>query len=103
MALGLYKKTPTERKRYSIDYYDWLDEGERIFIMAFQVAPVGELEIDAFSIDANGTEVVFFANGGVDGGEYEVNVRMTTSGGQVKEDEVLFEVDEIMDVIVAPI
>ena len=103
MALGRYQKTPSERKRYSLDYYDWLDQGEKIFIMAFQVIPEGELEIDAFSINANGTEVVFFANGGVDGGEYVVNVRMTTTGGQLKEDEVLFEVDEIMDVIVVPI
>jgi len=103
MALGRYLKTSYERKRYSVDYYDWLDKDEKIFTVSFQVAPEGELEIDAWSIDPDGTRVIFFAAFGIDGASYVVNVRATTTGGQHKEDEVLFDVDDLQDVVVMPI
>lgn len=97
MALGRYRKTPDERKRYSIDYYDWLDQNEKIFSMNFRVSPVETygLEIDAYSIDPDGSRVVFFANGGIDDTVYIVNVQATSDGGQLKEDEVIFEVEAI--------
>ena len=90
--LGKYFKTPDERRRYSIDYTDWLDTDEEITAMTFTVTPSGELEIDAYSIATDGLSVGFFAADGEDGGDYTINVKASTSGGQLKEDEILFEV-----------
>jgi hypothetical protein len=91
--LGTFSKTPAERKRYSIYYGDWLDAGETILSSAFAVTPVWadpvDLEIDAWSIDTAGQTLVFFANAGVDGLDYSVLVTSTSSGGQIKEDEVV--------------
>jgi hypothetical protein len=105
MALGQYTKTPGERKRYSVDYYDWLDQGERIFGVTFETYVTDGFEVDAFQIDPDGTRVIFFVSGGLDDTAYTVNVKMTTTGGQVKEDEILFVIEAIDDddLVIAPI
>lgn len=98
MKLGTFTKTPAERKRYSLDYTDWLDTGETVTTRTFSVTPTTgatPLQIDASSIDATGKQVVFFANYGVDGTTYEVEVLITTSGGQTKEDQVNFLVRDL--------
>lgn len=94
MKLGRFTKQPAERKRYSIDYSDWLDTGETISTATFAVAPTGALEVDAYTIGSPATSVVFFVNGGTSGVTYKVTVTITTSGGQIKEDEILFSVRE---------
>lgn len=93
--LGKYFKTPSERKRYMIDYADWLDTNETVVSMVFVVDPSGELDIDAYSIASDGLSIVFFANAGDDQADYVLNAKATTSGGQVKEDEILFEIREL--------
>jgi hypothetical protein len=94
MKLANFFKTPAERKRYAIDYSDWLDSGETITGCVFAVSPstTNTLQIDAYSISASGTEVVMFVNYGDAGSAYTVDVKTTTSGGQIKEDTVLFTV-----------
>lgn len=96
MKLARFTKQPAERKRYSIDYSDWLDTGETISTVTFVPSPIatGGLEIDAYSIASPATSVVFFANYGVSGTTYTVTVTITTSGGQIKEDEILFAIRE---------
>lgn len=92
MSLGRYVKTPAERKRYAIDYSEWLETGETVSTYSFSVSPTTSpvLEIDATSLaDANQT-IVFFVSGGVNGQQYTVDVQATTSGGQIKEDTILF-------------
>jgi hypothetical protein len=98
MKLGTFTKTPAERKRYSLDYTDWLDTGETISTATFSVTPTTgatPLIVDASSIDPGGKQVVFFVNNGVDGTTYEVEALVTTSGGQTKEDQVNFLVKDI--------
>lgn len=97
MKLGTFTKTPVERKRYTLDYTDWLDTGETVTACVFTVTPSGgsALQIDAFQINVSGTQVVFFANFGVNGVSYTVDVVITTSGGQTKEDQVVFVVKDI--------
>lgn len=98
MKLGTFTKTPAERKRYSIDYTDWLDTGETISTRTFTVTPTtgaNPLQIDASSIDPDGKQLVFFANFGDDGTTYVVDVLITTSGGQTKEDQVNFLVKDL--------
>lgn len=95
MKLAKFVKSPAERKRYTIDYSEWLDTGETVQSIVFTVAPstgTMPLEIDAFQIANPATSVVFFANYGDEGVAYTVDVIMTTSGGQIKEDQILFSV-----------
>lgn len=94
MKLANFIKSPLERKRYTIDYTDWLDEGETVQSITFSVTPSTDtiLEVDAYSIALDGLSVVFFANYGALGTVYTVEVLMTTSGGQTKEDEILFTI-----------
>lgn len=98
MRLGSFQKTPVERKRYSLDYTDWLDTGETIVDRVFAVTPItgaSPLQVDASAIDPTGKLVQFFANYGDDDVTYTVDVQITTSGGQIKEDQILFSVKDL--------
>lgn len=95
MKLATFVKSPAERKRYAIDYSDWLDTGETVLSTNFQVTPnvpSTGLVVDAVSISASGQEVVFFTSFGSNNVTYTVDVQIQTSGGQVKEDTVVFSV-----------
>lgn len=94
MILGKYFKAPEERKRYSINYDDWLDIGELITDVTFEVTPVDAdpVVIDGIAIETSEKGVVFYASAGLDGKSYKANVITTTSGGQVKEDTVQYTV-----------
>jgi hypothetical protein len=94
MSLGRYSKTPAERKRYAIDYSEWLDTGETVSSYIFATSPTtaSPLVVDATSLATGNEVLVFFVSGGIDGQQYTVDVKATTSGGQVKEDTVLFNV-----------
>jgi hypothetical protein len=94
MQLGKFFKAPADRKRYSIDYSDWLDQSELVQSVTFGVTPseMGMLAIDGNSIQPGNTSIVFYASLGNDGSAYKVAVTMTTSGGQVREDTVQYTV-----------
>ena len=94
MNLGKYFKAPDERKRYSIDYTDWLDTGELLTLVTFEVIPVDAdpVAIDGIAIETSAKSVVFYASAGLDGKSYKAIVTMTTTGGQVKEDTVQYTV-----------
>lgn len=95
MRIGSYLKTPAEVKRYSIEYADWLDEGEYIDDADFTASPVTvpPLQVSSVSIPASSTQVSFFVQGGEEGVSYVLDVVSTTSTGQVKEDTILFSVN----------
>lgn len=93
MRLGSFIKTPAERKRYSIDYSEWLDTGETLATATFQVTPsTGTSPLIVDAVSSNTTTVVFFVNYGENSKQYTIDVKVTTSGGQLKEDTVLFTV-----------
>lgn len=97
MKLGKFIKAPSERKRYSIDYDNWLDTGETIIARAFEVTPA---TTTPFAVDASANltgnrSIAFYVNGGDDGETYKVVVSITTSGGQVKEDVILYQVKDV--------
>jgi len=50
------------------------------------------LQVDATSLATGNKVLVFFVSGGVNANQYSVDVKATTSGGQIKEDTVLFNV-----------
>jgi hypothetical protein len=97
MRLGSFIKTPIERKRYAIDYSDWLDTGETLATVTYSVPNVTTppFVVDASSIDATNKIAVFFVNGGLTNRQYTVEVVASTSGGQIKEDTVLFTVRDV--------
>jgi hypothetical protein len=97
MRLGSFVKTPIERKRYAIDYTDWLDTGETLSTVTYNIPNVTTppLVVDASSIDATNKIAVFFINGGLNTRQYTVEVTATTSGGQIKEDTVQFNVRDV--------
>lgn len=93
MNLAKFYKAAAERKRYSVDYTDWLDTGETVSSVSFGVSPstgTTPLEIDAHTISTDGLQVVFFAALGDDGATYTITITIQTSGGQVKEDSIVF-------------
>lgn len=99
MKLAKFVKSPVERKRYQIDYSDWLDTGELVQSIVFTVSivsgtepPGPTLNIDSYLIGTPATSVAFFAADGFDEVNYSVDVVMTTDGGQIKEDQILFSV-----------
>jgi hypothetical protein len=96
VRVGRFLKTPDERKQYTVDYTDWLAASEQITNLEFEIDPNnGELVIDGSLIDGTGKLITFFVSGGVDDKQYKIVVRVTTSSGQIKEDYILFTINEI--------
>jgi hypothetical protein len=93
-VLGKFFKGPDERKRYSIDYSDWLDTGEQLSNVTFEVTPVDAdpVLIDGIAIETGAIVVAFYASRGLDGKSYKAVATATTSGGQVKEDTIQYTV-----------
>lgn len=97
MLLEKYSKVPVDRKRYRIDYTDWLDEGEIISDVTYTVTKTDgtvttELTIDGTAIFTGNLMAYFFVNGGLSGKQYKVYATLTTNNGQVREDYILFSV-----------
>lgn len=96
MAIAKYAKGPTDRKRYQIDYSDWLDTGEVVINVIFSIDEVTSpaLVIDDVMVLPTGLGVQYYCSGGVVG-TYRVLATLTTSvGPQVRQDEIFFTVRE---------
>jgi hypothetical protein len=93
-VLKKFSKAPVDRKRYSIDYADWLDAGEIVNSVTFGVTPAepSAIVVDGIAINPGAKSIMFYTSGGADATVYKVFVTMTTSGGQVKEDTVQYSV-----------
>mgnify|MGYP000131353821 CR=1 len=96
MRLKKFVQDPNERKRYTIDYTSWLDDGETITLVTFTPTPITApvLLVDGINILPDGSGVQFYVSGGVDKQLYEVVVTITTSGTQIKEDVVQFNIKD---------
>jgi hypothetical protein len=91
--VGKFRKDAADRKRYVVDYVDWLDSAEEITA----VTVTGDVPADAFYADGyvisdDKKEIIFFVSGGVAGSSYDVTFTITTSLSQIKEDWVTFVV-----------
>lgn len=96
MPLTRYVKAEGERKRYRIDYSEWLDTGETLSDVVFTVPTntTPPLVVDDVMIEPDTTGVQYYVSGGVDDSNYEVVVTATTSGDQIKIDDLLFTIRE---------
>lgn len=94
MRLAKFTKQPSERKRYVVNYTDWLDTGETLTDVTFSVSPTttSPLLVDASALSTDNRSVSLFVSGGLHAQNYEVTMVATTSGGQIKEDELFFSI-----------
>lgn len=95
MRIGKFRKGPEDRKRYVVDYADWLNEDELVTdIVATGNVPADNFFVDGYIVDVGGKEVIFYVSGGASGVSYDVTLTIDTSLQQVKEDYVTFVVTE---------
>lgn len=99
MPLKKYTKASGERKRYQIDYTNWLDIGE----LAVSVVPsvlnntvATPLVVDGVQVLPTGLGVQYYVSGGANGVAYEVLFTMTSdsSESQIKQDVNYFTIRE---------
>ena len=97
MPLKKYVKAASERKRYSINYSDWLDIGELLTGVTFTI-PVNNattpLVVDDVAVTPDSLGVQYYVSAGAAGEQYEVVATASTSGAQIKVDDLLFTVRE---------
>jgi hypothetical protein len=93
LKLAKVVKTPAERRRYMIDYRQWLDTNETLTNTQFILQPNsdGGVAVDESRIVGN-NQVVVYISGGELGVTYEILIRVTTSAGQVKDDTLSVQV-----------
>lgn len=93
-VIGKFRKEEWERKRYTIDYTDWLDVGEVVESISFSSTPMDTdpAQVDTFLILNPALLVQIFVSGGLPDTRYSIDVRMITSYGQRKEDQITFDV-----------
>lgn len=91
MLLAKKTKAPTDRKRYVVDYDDWLDTGETLSTVTYSVDS-GTATVDGDSIAGDGKSAIFFINDGEVSTTFNVLIQATTSVGQVKNDHIEFVV-----------
>jgi len=95
---GQISQQPNEVLRRIINYQRWLEVGEVIETIAIAITPVTSpvLVISNLIIDPDGTRIAYNTSGGLDGCGYTVEFTVTTSVGQVREDEVLIGIKEVL-------
>lgn len=94
-----FTQTPTENKRYLLDYTLFLSAGETIVSVTPQVIPLGQpplgsppLVVSNLTVGPGGLQAIYFVSGGVDGQAYEVQFAATTSIGQILDDVAEYDI-----------
>lgn len=97
-VLGKFVQTSTERKRYIIDYTDWLLDGELLSTAVFVTQNPDDLSdpaiVDSSAIDQAGKTIVCYISGGATGAQYKILATITTNMTQTKEDEIIIRVKD---------
>lgn len=92
MLLSTKRISPSDRRRYTIDYNDWLDDSETLSSVVFAVS-TGPATVPSSTISTDGKSVNFFVTGAsLSFTPFNVTVAATTSVNQVKNDHVAFNV-----------
>jgi hypothetical protein len=87
MMLAKRPHTVGNRRRYKIDYSEWLDEGVTV-VSATVVSSSSTATIDTVSVA--GSFVIFFVNGGVLNETFTASVAMVDSKTGIKHDTMDF-------------
>jgi len=92
MKLGTVTQQPAERLSYTIDYSQFLTDGDNVQTATAAVSPVG-LTVNAVSV--LDPRVRFFVEGGTTGVRYKVTINVETADGRQLQDELIFKIKEI--------
>lgn len=92
MKLGTVTQQPAERLSYTIDYSQFLTDGDNVQTATATVSPDG-LTVDAVSV--LDPRVRFFVDGGTTGVRYKVTINVSTADGRQLQDELIFKIKEI--------
>jgi hypothetical protein len=85
--LGRFAKDAQDRKRYVVDYNDWLDLEELITLVTVTGDnPVDGFFVDGYVVDPGGKQIIYYVSGGDPDTDYDATITVTTDMGQVKED-----------------
>lgn len=90
MRLGTFTKNPIDNLRFEIDYSEWLEAPE-ILLASEAVSDPDGLVVSNISV-VDDTSVVLFVGSGEDGESYNLLVTITTNGGQIRQDYIVFTV-----------
>ncbi len=92
MILGLFTKQPVDVFSYTVDYNEWLTDGDNVQSTIANVDQTG-MVIDAVFV--NDPLIKLIISGGNHGTTYKITVTTTTADGLVKQDEFKIKVKEI--------
>lgn len=95
--IGRYTQSAGADRRRLFKANSWLQAGETITDVSVSIdnttSPV--FVIDRITLGPDGDRFAYYASGGVEGEEYVATFTITTSAGQVREDEIQFAVVEV--------
>lgn len=91
--LDTFNKQPGEVLDYDIDFARYLPSSDQIASVV-STADAG-ITLDSSTISTSGKVVKQWVSGGVSGVTYKIQVRITSTGGRVKEAEFRIKVKEI--------
>lgn len=96
-----FSQSPTEVKRYMLDWTAQLSTGEKVTALVAVVIPMSlhtdgtnptAMTVTGIVITPDGTQAIFYAQGGEDGYQYEIDFTATTSIAQKFEDVVEIDI-----------
>lgn len=90
--LGKFTKQPVEIQDYDIDFTEYLEYHNDVALSHTAVAETG-LTVVTSVLTAGVVKV--FVSGGTDGNTYKISATITTSGGRVKQGDILVKVKEV--------
>lgn len=89
MIIAKFRKHYEDRKRYVVDYTNWMDKDENLSGVTMEGNnPEDAFYVDGYVVDDTLKCVVFYVVGGVPGGVYNVSIQIETSKQQVKNDTI---------------
>lgn len=91
-VLGKFSKQPIEVQDYDIDFNEYL-VSQSDTASSFVVSSDPGITIVNSSLISGKVKV--FVSGGLDGEQYKVSATVTTTGGRVKQADILIKVKEI--------
>ena len=90
-----FGKSAVERKRYTLDYACWMDEGETLSDFTILVSPDTQpnpLVAEGAYVDPTYQMITTYVSGGAPGVAYTVRFIANTSAGQIKSDDLQIRV-----------
>lgn len=90
MSLKKFVQDPDEVLDYTIDWSEWLAEGDTI--TAATSTPDAGITVDSTSFTVNSTTI--WISGGTPGEKYNISVHVTTNGGREGDRSITIEIKE---------